>query len=138
MKTPRFNSTFITLLMALFTCGAASAHKKSDPVEQARFHLERAHDLLNKKEDGAVSKKGKTDIPNIINVLEKAETSLNETKNNKGSNTPVALKLIADAKAELEAAKGGQQDAHLSKADADIQDALKHVMQAVRIHGAKS
>jgi hypothetical protein len=50
----------------------------------------------------------------------------------------VALKLVADAKSELEAAKGGQEEAHLSKADELIQDALKHVIQAIRVHGAKS
>jgi hypothetical protein len=138
MNTPLFNSTVVVLLVAFFTCSAVAAHKKNDPIEQARHHLERAHDLINKKEGGAVAKKGKKDIPNIINVLGEAETSLAETKNNKGSNTSVSLKLIADAKAELEAAKGGQEEAHLSKADEDIQDALKHVMQAIRVHGARS
>jgi hypothetical protein len=139
MKTSLFNSCFVALFMACFAVSTATAaHKKSDPIEQARHHLEQAHNLLTKKEEGVAAKKG-ADISSIISVLIEAETSLNDTKNNKGSNISVALKLVGDAKAELESAKGGgQEDAHLSKADGIVQDALKHVMQAVRVHGAKS
>ena len=55
-----------------------------------------------------------------------------EAKNNKGSNTDVALKHIADAKGDLEAAKeGDDRDKNLSKARDAMEEAMKRVKLAV-------
>ena len=134
---------FITL--AVLSCFAVTLSAKKpgphSPIEEAKDHLEHAHSLLTAKEEGAggggKKKKRKASIPNIINALNNAEVSLTEAKNNKGTNTSVALKFIAEAKTELEAAIGDEGD-HLPKAEKAIDEALKRVMEAIRVHAAKS
>src|SRR4051794_19722846 len=128
---------FIVIAVLASFAGALCAKKPGphSPIEEARDHLEHAHSMLTAKEEGAGGKKKrkKVSIPGIINVLSNAETSLAEAKNNKGTNTNVALKNIADAKTELEASKSGDEEAHLQKAEAAIDEALKHVMEAIRV-----
>ena len=55
-------------------------------------------------------------------------------------NAPAALKAIADAREELEAATAGKGivDEHLKKADVLIQQAVKHLNDALRQHPATS
>lgn len=103
------------------------------PVQEARNHLEHAIALLNKKEEGA-GRKRKTSIPNIISVLSNTETRLNEVKKNKGTNVNAALEFVAAAKAELEAAKSGDESEHLGKAETALQEALKRVVKMVQIN----
>lgn len=134
MKTPLFSTLVIALILALLPENGMAKIGRGAPIEQARHHLEKAHSLLTKSEEGAtLKKKEKPVIPTVISLLSDAEMSLHEAKNNKGSNTPVALKLIADAKAELDAAKGGKESEHFAKADDLIMDALKHVIQAIHV-----
>lgn len=128
------------LLLSLISSLSAKKPGRHSPIEEARDHLEKAHSLITMKEEGGGTgkKRGKANIPNIINVLTDAELRLSEAKNNKGSNTDVALKFIADAKSELEAAKAGSEAEHLQKAEKAIDEALKRVMQGIRVHAAKS
>src|SRR4051812_30817402 len=101
---------------ALISGGLMAKGKKATaPIEEARAQLEKAHNLIVKKEEGASGKgKKKATIPNIVVALSSAETHLTEAKNNKGSNSPVALDLIASAKVELEAARDEKGEEHLS------------------------
>ena len=116
--------------VASFTTSFAAAQT---PIQEARQHLERAHTLLVKKEEGDVGKKAMPKYGNIVAALSAAEVSLNEVKKNKGSNTNVALKFTAEAKAEVDLAKDGGSD-HLDKAQTAIEQALKRVMQSIEIN----
>ena len=124
----------IVLAAALSLIGIDSASAGAKyPIQQARAHLEHAHSLLTAKEEGGggkKGKKGKATIPDIINALNNAEVSLGEAKKSNGTNTNVALKFIADAKTELETAKGGEGD-HLEKAEKAVNEALKRVMVVI-------
>jgi hypothetical protein len=103
------------------------------PVQEAKNHLERALGLMNKKEEGT-GKKRKTSIPNIISVLSNTEERLNEVKKNKGTNVNAALELIGTAKKELEAAKSGNEDQHLDKAEAATREALQRVIKMIHLN----
>ena len=118
----------ITLaVLATFT-GALAA---KTPIQKARTHLENARSLLTQKEEGGGKRKRKATIPNVINALNDAEVSLQEARNNKGTTLNAALKFIAEAKAELEAAKAGAEAEHLNKAQKAIDEALKRVLQGI-------
>lgn len=130
MKTPLLIA--LATLASFGTVLAAAPY----PIQKARAHLERAHNLLANREANGGGNKGNEDkakFPNIVAALSDAELSLSEVKDNKGTNTNVALKYIAEAKSELDAAKDGQGD-HLQKAQTAIQEALKRVMQSIAIN----
>lgn len=122
--------TFAILTVFLCFCSTLLA---LTPVQEARNHLERAIGLLNKKEQGA-GKKRLISLPNIISILSNTESSLNEVKKNKGTNIHVALKFVATAKAELEAAKSGAESEHLEQAEAALQEALKRVLKMIQLN----
>ena len=105
------------------------------PVQKARAHLEHALSLLANREaraDGKGNDAGAR-YPGVVTALSDAEVSLSEVKANKGTNTNVALKSIAEAKTELDVAKDGAGD-HVQKARAAIEEALKHVMRSIAIN----
>lgn len=105
------------------------------PVKEARNHLEHALGLLNKKEEGAGTKR-KTSIPFILSVLSNTEVRLKEIRGNKGTNINAALQFVAEAKTELEAAKEGRESELLQKAEAALQEALKRVRKIAEIKQA--
>jgi hypothetical protein len=123
------------IALALLASLVVPVHAKKpgphSPIEEARNSLEHAHSLLTKKEEGAGGKKAR--IPNIINALDNAETRLAEAKNNKGTHTNDALKYIAQAKTELEAAKTGGAE-HLAAAETALDEAMKRVMLGIRVN----
>ena len=121
--------SIVLAVVASFTSGLAA----KEPIQKARHDLERAHSMLTAQSEGGKGGigKNKATLPNIVAALSDAEVSLNGANNNKGTNLNVALKFIAEAKAELEAAKGGG-DEHLDKAQKAIEEALKRVMQGIK------
>ncbi|MCE9611812.1 MAG: hypothetical protein K8R23_16550 [Chthoniobacter sp.] len=108
------------------------------PIQAARTDLERAHSLVTTMQAGGPGGigKNKATIPNIIAALSDAELSLDAVKNNKGTNTNVALKFTAAAKTEVNLAKDGK-DAHLEAAKKAIEEALERVMQGITVNQRK-
>ncbi|MBL9134063.1 MAG: hypothetical protein JNG86_22815 [Verrucomicrobiaceae bacterium] len=123
---------FITLTVLAGFAGGLFA---LTPVQETKNHLEKALSLLTKKEEGTSGKKkSKKLLPDLIVLLSKAEVSLNGVNSNKGTNTNMALKFMAEAKTELEAAKTADEAAHVAKAQTAIQEALKRVLQIIQIN----
>jgi len=127
--------SFLILTLTMLT-GITVAFARSPRYEDTRKSLEKAHSLVEQRNAGM---KG-ADVDAILKAVINAETHLNDAKNNRGSALPMALKAVGDAKTELTAAQSGKegQNAHVQKADQYIQDALKHVMEALHQHPAKS
>lgn len=74
--------------------------------------------------------KSRADLPNLLTALTDAELSLESVNKSTGTGKNVALKFIAEAKAEAGAATDGKSE-HLPKAQKAIEEALKRVMQAI-------
>lgn len=99
-----------------------------DLVGKAKNQLEAV-----KAGGGGGKKKHHATINNVIGDLNRAETKILEAKNNKGSNSTVAMKFIDEAKTELEGAKSDKDNSvkHLEKASVAIEEAFKRVKLAV-------
>lgn len=118
-----------TAICVGFTCSLSA----KTPIQKARRDLERAHSMLTAASEGGKGGigKNKATIPNIVTALDEAEVGIGLTKKSNGTSANAALKFIAEAKAELEAAKGAQGD-HYQKAQKAIEEALKRVMQIIQ------
>lgn len=80
--------------------------------------------------------KNQANLPNLLTALSDAELSLAGVKNDKGTHTNVALKFVAEAKAQLANVKEGSP-AGLDEVQKSIEEALKRVMQAIAINQRK-
>lgn len=123
----------LVVLMVLLGLGHAFAAPY--PIQQARQNLERAHAITTELQSGGKGGIGKNraDIPNLITALSNAELSLDAVKNNKGTHTNVALKFVAEAKAQAATIKEGSTE-NLDQVQKSIEEALKRVMQAIQVN----
>jgi hypothetical protein len=105
----------------LFLASAISATAgKRPPMLEARENLERAVTLLQQPN----VKKEKKHENAVANQLNRALLNLEEVKENKGSQLPLAIKDVKAAQAELTT---GDDEVHRAKALELVQSALKHV-----------
>jgi hypothetical protein len=110
--------------LALFaTCAATVIAAPRLPMREAAEHLERVRALL---EQPAVAKPMRHEV-GVSRHLSQALANLEQSKENKGSQLPLAIKAVKAAQSELE---GKDDAASRAKALAHVNEALERIEKA--------
>jgi hypothetical protein len=101
----------------------AVAAQAAPPLVDALDHLQNAQVILERPNPKNPGRRENA----LAGQLTRALANIEESKENKGSNRPLAIKAVKNAQAELAA---GDDEAHRAKALEYVKEAIEHMTKA--------